>query len=76
MGTKNPWSWVPAGVLAALLLTLAVAWSFHDRSASATQCAVLYAAAETAVDSALVDAVVIPGAWKGPGLTCGELMRR
>jgi len=76
MGTKNTWSWVPAGVLAAFLLTMAVAWSFHGRAARASQCAALYAAAESAADSARVDATVIPGTWTGPRASCGDLAGR
>lgn len=76
MSTDRSWSWVPVGVIAALLLTIAVAWAFHDRAARTQQCARLYAAAATAADSARIDSVVVPGFWTAVETPCAELIDR
>lgn len=72
MKTPRPVSWVPLGVLAALLLTLAVAWSFRERLSRTVTCATLYAAAATAADSAAVDTLVVARRGDAP-VTCADV---
>ncbi len=76
MSTKKSWSWIPAGVMAALLLSLAVAWAFRDRGAQRAYCADLYAAAATATDSVAVDATPVPMGRADNPVTCAEVMGR
>jgi hypothetical protein len=73
MSAKKPMSWVPIGVAAALLLTIAVAWAFRVRLLSSRECAALYAEAATAADSARIDSTVVAPAGFAPAITCGAL---
>lgn len=76
MSRARPFSWIPVGVVAALILSLAAAWAFRERRSRATECAALYAAALTAADSARIDTVATrPGGFV-PSVTCGELLGR
>ena len=65
--------WIILGVVAALLLSLAVAWSFRDRLSRTTECAELYRAAASGADSAAVDAIVVVPAGERPAVTCADL---
>lgn len=73
MRTSRPISWIPLGVLAALVLSLAVAWSFRDRLSRTVECESLYAQATSTRDTAAVDAVVVVAAGARPAVTCGEV---
>ncbi len=76
MSGKKTWSWIPVGIMAALILSLAVAWAFRDRGARVEFCTPLYAAALTAEDSARVDSTVVPVTRVDAPITCGEVMGR
>lgn len=76
MSKTRSWSWIPLGIMAALLLSLAVAGSFRDRGARMEYCAGLYAGAATAGDSARVDTAVVPASRADAPITCGEVMGR
>ena len=65
--------WIILGVVAALLLSLAVAWSFRDRLSRTSRCAALYDDAATAADSAAIDSIVVVPAGAEAAVTCGDL---
>jgi hypothetical protein len=64
---------VPVAVLAAVLLSVAVAWAYQGQQERARGCEAGYAAAASAADSAAVDTLVVGGGWASAPRTCGEL---
>lgn len=76
MAGKQRFNLVPIGIVAAVLLSFAVAWAYLDQESRTGKCAELYAAAATAADSARVDSVVFPSVWTGAPVPCGELEMR
>jgi hypothetical protein len=76
MVMPKPRNLVPAGILVAVLLSMAVAWAFRDQRSRERGCAALYATAVTAADTARVDSTVVPTGWTGPTVTCGQLRTR
>lgn len=66
---------VPAGVLVAVLLSVAVAWAYQGQQGRERECAERYAAAVTAADTAVVDTMVVVAGWASVPQSCGELRR-
>ena len=75
MGTTRKRNLAPAGILMAVLLSIAVAWAFRDQQSRVRACAALYADATTAADTLRIDSLVVPTVWTSPTVTCGETRR-
>lgn len=76
MGEMKRRNLVPAGILVAVLLSIAVAWAFRDQQSRERGCAALYAEAVTAADTARVDSTLVPTVWTSPTATCGAIRLR
>lgn len=73
MGEARRRNLVPAGVIIAVLLSIAVTWAFRDEQTRELKCAALYAAAATATDTAAIDSTVVSTGWTSAPVTCGDL---